>query len=86
MEENGRESFQGGDISERRVVDKNVLGPSELFRHEDVELPLEEGLAFAENNQVLGPTDFSNQRLEFLMAALSASAQPQSPPPSAGCL
>jgi hypothetical protein len=37
------------------LVDKDALGPAELFRHADVELSFQGVLAFAENNQVLSP-------------------------------
>jgi hypothetical protein len=35
-----------------------------------VELSFKDVLAFAENNQMFGPTDFSNQRLEFFLAVI----------------
>jgi len=35
-----------------------------------VKLSFEGVLSLAENNQVLGPTDFSNQRLEFFVAVI----------------
>jgi hypothetical protein len=48
----------------------NVFCPAELFRHPDVELALQRITALAENNQVLGPTDFSNQWLEFCVTMI----------------
>jgi hypothetical protein len=51
-------------------MDQHILGPAELSRHADVEFSFERVLAFAENHQVLGPTDFSNQRLEFFVAVI----------------
>ena len=49
------------------------------FGHTDVELTFEGVLTLAQNNQVLGPTDFSNQRLEFFMAVISEIKLPHIP-------
>jgi len=61
------------------LMNEDALGPSELFRHADVELSFEDVLAFAEDNQMLGPTDFSNQRLEFFVAVISEIKLPHIP-------
>src|SRR4051794_40335773 len=54
------------------LVNQHTLGPSEFLRRADVELPLQRVGTLAEDDQVLGPTDFSNQWLEFFVVPIGA--------------
>jgi hypothetical protein len=47
------------------LVDKDILGPTKLLRHPDVEFAFQIIFALGHDHQMLGPTDFSNQWLEF---------------------
>jgi hypothetical protein len=63
----------------RCAMDEDVLGPAELLCHPDVELALERILALAKYGQMLGPTDFSNQWLEFFVPMIGKVELPHIP-------
>ena len=47
------------------LVDENVLRPTELARHTDIEFLFQRVFATLHDDQIMRPTDLCNQRLHF---------------------
>lgn len=52
------------------LVLQHVFGPAEAGRGAQVELALQVVLAARQNDEVLGPADFCNQRLQFWLVCI----------------